>query len=77
MFFQQRLQLDLHESRDVERVPWCCVVSDNSKVQFEIYVFEDQILIYVFLVEFADKFFEQEDAMRQLNGVMASFRRYD
>jgi hypothetical protein len=27
----QRLQCDLHEPRD-NFVPWCCVVSDNSKV---------------------------------------------
>ena len=29
----QRLQCDLHEPRD-GFVPWCCVVSDNSKVSF-------------------------------------------
>ena len=31
---QQRLQLDLRDEKEI--VPWCCVVSDNSKVQHNI-----------------------------------------
>ncbi len=51
MFVQQRLQLDLHESEDGGRVPWCCVVSDNSKVPLKFRIFEVQILLEGFYEE--------------------------
>jgi hypothetical protein len=38
---QQRLQLDLRDEKEIkEIVPWCCVVSDNSKVQHNIICFK-------------------------------------
>ena len=59
---QQRLQLDLRDEKEI--VPWCCVVSDNSKVQHNIQLFEVE-----------SQHTSQADAIRQLDCVMANFRR--